>query len=298
MKKLLLVIITVLMFACGSNKQSEEQALLDSLSTYDTDLPEISQEVINNVIQQIPSPLEISALIKLSGARYNSNYLNEPDNYSRYNTSFTRALNLGIYATDLGYANLYEESQESILFIGAIKELADELRIGQYFNFETIERLAERKDLDSLLLLTTQNFNDINTYLNEQNRPTISALMLVGGWLEALHIACSVEEISPDHLGLKEKIGEQKIVIDRIKELLGYFIESDQEIRSLYNQILELEDIYQSVTIDETYGEPTFEEVDGVLVSRDNRVTTINVSQDSIDQIQEKTSSIRSSIII
>lgn len=297
MKKLLLFLSVILMSACGGNKQSEEQALLDSLSTLDSNLPVVSQEVIDKIIQQIPSPLEMSALIKLSGARYNSNYLNEPDNYSKYMSGYERALNLGIYATDLGYANLYEESQESILYIGAIKELADELRIGQYFNFETIERLAEKKDLDSLLLLSTQNFNDINAHFNEQNRPTLSALMLVGGWIEALHIACSVEEITPDHQGLKEKIGEQKIVIDKIKELLEYFTESDQEIRGLYGQIMELEAIYEKVNIEETYGEPTYEEVDGVLVSRDNRITTVHISKESIDQIRSKTSTIRLDII-
>jgi hypothetical protein len=297
MKKHLIFIMIPLMFACGGKQQSNEQVVLDSLSGMGIDQPVVSQEVRDGRIQQIPSPLEMSALIKESGARYNSNYLNEPENYSKYNSGYKRGLNLGIYATDLGYSNLYEESQQSILYVGAIKELADELRIGQYFNFETIERLAEKRDLDSLLLLSTQNFNDINDHFREQQRPNLSALMLIGGWIEALHIACRVANLSTEHVALKEKIGEQKIVISKVKELLEYFIETDKDINNLYSQIIELEAIFDNISIEESYGEPTYEEVDGVLVIKDNSTTNVNISDEAVDLIRGMVNKIRIGII-
>jgi hypothetical protein len=46
--------------------------------------------------------------------------------------------------------------------------LANDLSIGQFFDFTTIAKLATNsKNLDSLLLITTQNFNSINSYLQE-----------------------------------------------------------------------------------------------------------------------------------
>jgi len=285
------------MVACSTNKQSNEQALLDSLATTMGDIPDVSQETLDGIIQQIPSPLEMSALIKESGARYNSSFLNKPENYSKYNSGFERGLNIGIFGTDLGYSNLYEESQQSILYIGAIKEIADELRIGQYFNFETIERLAEKRDLDSLLLLSTQNFNDISDHFREQQRPNLSALMLVGGWIEALHIACSVEEQTPGNTALKEKIGEQKIVLAKVKELLGHFIGTDSDISGLHDQIVELETIFSNIDIEQSYGEPTYEEVDGVLVVKDNSSSSVNISDEDINLVRNKVIEIRKRII-
>ncbi len=297
MKKQLIFLIIPLMFACVGRKQANEQVVLDSLNAAVGDQPVISQEVLDGIIQQIPSPLEMSALIKESGARYNSNYLNEPENYSKYDSGYKRSLNLGIYATDLGYSNLYEESQQSIFYVGAIKELTDELRIGQYFNFEMIENLAEKRDLDSLLLLSTQNFNDINDHFKEQQRPHLSALMLVGGWMEALHIACGVENQTAGNIALIEKIGEQKIVLSKIKELLSYFIEFDKDINNLFSQFLELEEIYNNVNIVEIYGEPTYEEVEGILEVKDNSSTTVNISDEAVDLIREKVNDIRVEII-
>jgi hypothetical protein len=55
---------------------------------------------------------------------------------------------------------------DGIKYITSIKSLADELNIGQFFDVETIGRLAANsKNLDSLLLITTMNFNHINHYL-------------------------------------------------------------------------------------------------------------------------------------
>src|SRR5690606_27992983 len=122
-----------------------------------------------------------------------------PDNSSRYNTNFKRALNLGIYGTDLGYTNIYEQTQDGVRYMSTIRGLANELNIGQFFEMETISRLVSNSnDLDSLLLITTQNFNSINHYLQSERRSHLSVLLLTGGWLEALHIPCEVARTNHD----------------------------------------------------------------------------------------------------
>ncbi len=67
----------------------------------------MSDEIINDIIQSIPSPLEITTLIQEGGAIYNRDEMNDDDNVSQYATNFKKAVNLGIYGTDLGYANIY-----------------------------------------------------------------------------------------------------------------------------------------------------------------------------------------------
>jgi hypothetical protein len=297
MKKLIFCISILALWACSSGKKSSEQALMESVDTKSLAQPVISEEVMADIIQQIPSPLEISFLLKNSGATYDFDILNNPENISKYNSNFEKALNLGIYGTDLGYANIYEQNQDALLYLNSIRELADDLSIGQFFDFGVISRLATNsRNLDSLLLITTQNFNNINNYLQENKRANLSVLLLTGGWLEALHIVCKIAEKDPTNQALIEKIGEQKIILDNIKILLSFYT-SDPYISDLYNGILELEQVFAEIEIVYTYAEPTFEEVDGILVIKDNSTTTINITMENVKAITKEVEAIRSKII-
>jgi hypothetical protein len=291
-------LILVILAACSSGKKSDEQAFMESLDSAKTEGPTISEAVIGDILQQIPSPLEISVLLKESGKKYNSTYLNSPDNLPKYNSNFKKALNLGIYGTDLGYTNIYEQNQDGVKYMSSIKSLADGLNIGQFFDIETIGRLATNsKNLDSLLLITTQNFNSINHYLQTQGRANLSVLLLTGGWLEAIHITCNVANADPSNKELQEKIGEQKIILENIILLLSFYKESDQNMASLLTEMEELKRIFDKVNITYTYKESTIEIVDGVMVIKDNSTTTIDITPDDINNIRNLTSTIRNKII-
>lgn len=297
MRKISSLLLVLIVFACGPGTKSEEQAFLDSLDNLKLDIPMISPEVIADIIQQVPSPLEISYLLKDAGTHYDYNILNDPNKVSNYSSNFAKALNLGIYGTDLGYANIYEENQDAILYLNSIKGLANDLSIGQFFDFATIGRLAlNSKNLDSLLLITTQNFNSINSYLQENQRSNLSVLILTGGWLEALHITCQIAVKNPDNEKLVEKIGEQKIILDNIRLMLGFYTQ-DPSIADFHNQIVALEKEFAQIEIIYTYVPPTMEDVNGILVVTDNSSTTINITQENVAAIREKVISIRGKVI-
>lgn len=291
--------ILALLVACGSGKKSDEQAFIESLEdSAKQEGPTISEEVIGSILGQIPSPLEISVLLKESGKKYNVSYLNSPDNRSKYNTNYQKALNLGVYGTDLGYTNIYEQNQDGVKYMEAIKEIADGLNIGQFFDIETIGRLATNsKNLDSLLLITTQNFNSINHYLQTQSRANLSVLFLIGGWLEALHITCETAGANPDNKQLQETIGEQKIILENIMLLLSFYKDTDSNMASLLTDVEELKKAFDKVNITYTYKESTFEIVDGVMVIKDNSSSTIQITADDIKSIRGITQSIRTKII-
>ncbi len=299
MRILLFGLVACFAFACNSSKKPDEQAFLESLDSAAVEKgPAVSEEVIGSIIQQIPSPLEISVLLKESGTKYDRSLLNSPDNISKYNSNYRKALNLGIYGTDLGYTNIYEQNQDGLDYMTSIKELADGLSIGQFFDIETIGRLATNsKNLDSLLLITTKNFNSINTYLQEQNRANLSVLLLAGGWLEAMHITSQVSAKDPTNKELQEKIGEQKIILENIVILLGYYKEVDQNMASLLKDMERLKSEYENVEIIKTYKESTFEIVDGVMVIKDNSSSEIKITTENVNNIKDIISSVRKKII-
>lgn len=298
MRIVIIGLILALFTACGSEKKSDEQAFLEGLDSVETEGPSISEGVIGDILGRIPSPLEISVLLKESGKKYNGSYLNSPESVSNYNSNYKKALNLGVYGTDLGYTNIYEQNQDGVKYMSSIKTLADGLSIGQFFDIETIGRLATNsKNLDSLLLITTQNFNSINHYLQSRNQSNLSVLFLTGGWVEALNILCEVAAANPTNKEMQETIGEQKIILENILLLLSFYKESDQNMASLLADMEELKKLYDKVNITYTYSESTFEIVDGVMVIKDNSSSTIQITSEDIANIKALTSSIRNKII-
>lgn len=270
---------------------------MKSLDSAAADGPGMDEEVINAILDQIPSPLEISVLLKESGNKYNGALLNSADNLPKYNSNYKMALNLGIYGTDLGYTNIYGKNQDGIKYISSIKSLADELNIGQFFDVVTIGRLAANsKNLDSLLLITTMNFNHINHYLQSQSRDNLSVLLLTGGWIEAMQITTQVAAKNPSNKELQEKIGEQKIILEQIV-LLFSFYKDDETMASLAADLDQLKAAYDKVDINYTYKESTMEIVDGVAVIKDNSTTTININEKNVEEIRTITNAIRSKII-
>jgi hypothetical protein len=284
--------------SCGSGNKTKEQEFMAALDTTQTNEPSISKELIGGVLQSIPSPLEISVLLKESGKKYNPAFLNSVDNLSKYNSNFKKALNLGVYGTDLGYTNIYEQNNDGVKYMSSIKSLADDLNIGRFFDVEVIGRLATNSEnLDSLLLITTQNFNSINHFLQNENRENLSVLLLTGGWLEAVNIVCEVSKAHPDNKQLQETIGGQKIILENIMLLLSFYKDTDENMASLLTDMQQLKDAFEKVSITYTYKESTFEVVDGVMVIKDNSTSTINITEDDIKNIGGIIQNIRTKVI-
>lgn len=298
MRILLFGLLVIMVAACGPNKAPNEEAFEKQLNTDTVKGPEVSAEVISSIIQQIPSPLEISVLLKESGTKYDRNILNSPENISKYNSNYSKSLNLGIYGTDLGYTNIYEQNTDGLDFMASIKELANGLSIGQFFDIETIGRLATNsKNLDSLLLITTQNFNSINYYLQEQDRANLSVLLLTGGWIEAMHITSQVAAKDLNNKDLMNTIGEQKIILENIMLLLSFYKDTDKNMESLLTDMQTLVDEYEAIEIVKTYEESTFEIVDGVMVIKDNSSSEVKITPENVTNIKGIIDTIRKKII-
>ncbi len=297
MRVLAIGFATAIILSCSPGKKEDGKDFLDSLNMGATDSVGVDEEVINSILGQIPSPLEISVLLKESGIKYNAGMLNPANNLPKYNSNFKKALNLGIYGTDLGYTNIYGKNQDGIKYISSIKSLADELNIGQFFDMETIGRLATNsKNLDSLLLITTMNFNSINHYLQSQKRDNLSVLLLTGGWIEAMQITSHVSASDPKNKELQEKIGEQKIILEQIL-LLFSFYQNDANMAGLHADLNLLKTAYDKINIVHIYKESSMEIINGVAVIKDNSTTTIDINAENVEEIKKVTNSIRTKII-
>lgn len=287
----------ILLGSCSQEKSGEELAKEDKKENKPA-TPAISREVINDMVKSIPSPLEISFLIKDLEIKYDKTVLNASENSKKYNTDFQRAMNLGVYSTDLGYANIYEQTQDAILYLGAVKKMADDLKIGQFFDFNTIKKLAStRGNLDTLLLVTTSNLESINEHLQEKDRSDLTILILTGGWIESLYLTCEVAKKQPNEL-LKNRIGEQKIILEQLLLLLSFYEQNNDNIRKLIGDFHKLNKIYENVKITYTQTETTSKEgPNGVLINEGGPKSEIKLEEKDLDAILESVREIRKKII-
>lgn len=294
-----------LLFACSSPPPTEDDDIMSQEEQEEAEhKEEMSNDAIRDIIRKVPSPLEMANIVKKSGVAFSKDMLSDADKVGDYSTNFQKALSLGVYGADLGCINVYEKTHLSMGYVEAVKMLADDLKIGQFFDFVTLERLVNNtKDADSLLYISTMGFASMHGYLNERDRSHLSILILVGGWIESLYIAGNITTMDTtadfydQYPALVDRIGEQKMILGDILSLLKAY-EDLAGFEDLLVQFTELRELYERVKIVYTYHQPDITEETGVLVIQDNSEITVEIEPEHLNNILKKVQLMRTNIMI
>ncbi len=296
--KLVAVILLITVCSCRNNVTKQGSLnfpVADSVPAGESE--KLSDEAIADIVQNIASPVEIAAILQAINVPFSAEYLTPTQGADRLTTNFQKAVMLGIYGADLGYLNMYEKTGNSIDVLSTIKRLADGLRVGQYFDFETLKRLSVNKsDLDSLLFLSVNSYNRIDEYLRENGRGSISALMIAGVWVEGQYLATRVVSDHPDKI-LRDRIGEQKIILGDMLMLLRPYKESSADYTSLYNMMEEISTSYRDVRITYKLGEPETIEQDGRLVMIQHEESMVEMTDEQLTKIADLSNDVRRKLI-
>lgn len=303
MNKLVIVLtaISLILASCKTEpkKESFDDILGDdSQGTSEVVTEEMPTEALQ-VLQNISSsPVEMAALLQSTGVEFSERYITEIQDVDRYNTDFKRALNLGILGADLGYLNMYKKTGPVMNNMQAIRKLSEELRVQQFFDFQTIKRLAtNNENIDSLMYITLQSFNNMDTYLQQNGRSEVSALILVGTWIEGMYIATQVLNDSKDKdPEIRERIGDQRAIVENLATMLSYY-KNNTQFKSLHDLFEELLASYEGVTTTITQGEPEQREIDGILVVIPNEISNTEVPDETLDNIISTVAKVRNNLI-
>ena len=299
MSVLILLVALLISVSCrNSSKNSSEFVFpeADSVPVGEAEKP--SAEAIADISNNITSPVEIANLLQSLSVPFSPDYLASSVDANKQPTAFDKALALGILGADLGYLNMYEKTGTSINVLSEIRKLAEGLRVGQFFDFEAIKRLSLNKsNLDSLLFLSIDSYTQIDKYLRDNDRGHLSALMIIGVWLEGQHLATQVVQKYPDPV-LKDRIGEQKIILNDLIMLAAPYCNRDSEFNDLCKYLQEIREAYRSVKITYTLGEPVSVEKNGGLVIEQTETSNVEMTEDQLAGIIEVTRNIRNKLVI
>ena len=296
----ILLAVTLLFSACDTSNTTSDDLDISTFEVPDSLFNEViieeDQEAIAEIISNISSPVEMSALLKDEGIEFNYKFLAPTDDVDEFNTSFKQALNLGVLGADMGYLNMYNKTGAVINYITAIKELSDELKVGQFFNFETLKRLATNSEnIDSLMYMSISAFDKMDAYLVENNRGSLSSLLVTGVWIEGIYLATQVVKEN-DNPTIRERVAEQSIVLEQLLLVLSHY-SKDQQFFLLIKELKKIDNALSKVKIIEEEGETEMVEVDGVLMVVSNTTTTVEMTDEQLDEIIAAVEQVREYII-
>lgn len=296
-KSILFLLLFAVILSCQSKKGKPAYAKIDKPDSLELAADQqISEEALEEIVQSVSSPIEMAALIKEIGTPFSLDYLMTPDNVDRYNTSFQMAFNLGVFGADLGYLNMYNKYNQIIYYLTAINNLADGIRVGQFFDFTTLQRLAtSRENIDSLMYISVNSFNNIDSYLRENNRGHLSALMISGVWIEGMYHATQVANEKPNP-ALNERIGEQKLNLNNLFLILNPY-KSQPQIAELLAQMNEMKIVFDKVEITYEMGKPETVEKDGMVMIVQNEKSIVRITDEQLQEIINKTEEVRNKLI-
>jgi len=299
---LFLVILTLFgLSGCKSDsKKASQDVNIEDFISEDDIFDDIDKA--KKIFYSLPSPLETAMLIKSAGAEYDEELLNSLENVTKYTTSRALALNLGIYTTDLSFASLFDQTQTSINYMTASKKMAEGLDISDAIDMETMTRLENNlQNRDIVMDIISETFLNSSSYLKENERQDIAAIVLVGGWIEGLYLATQlVGDNSIENNKLVDRILEQKLSFNIVQRMLDDNKEKDtgeanEEIVELISELQELKDAFDKVTIETT--ETQSIDTDEANVTTIRSKTKVSVTPEDFKQIQLVIDNLRTSFI-
>lgn len=301
MKGRVLFLSLLMLFECLSCRNSTNKSgafvfpEADSVPVREAE--KLSSEAIADISKNIASPIEIANLLQTINVPFSPDYLASSLDPNKQVTAFDKALTLGILGADLGFLNIYEKTGSSLNVLSSIGKLADGISVGQFFNLETIKRLSLNKsNLDSLLFLSVDSYSQIDKYLRDNDRGHLSALMIIGIWIEGQYLATQVVKQYPDSR-LKERIGEQKIILNDLLLLATPYCNRDKEYNDLCKSLQEIKEKYKNIRITYTLGDPVSVEKNGALVITQTEASNVDMTEEQLSGVIETVSRIRDKLI-
>lgn len=260
--KYLIVVLTVTLSACGGSggENNNNETGKDTTKSIVNDTKEQNKKVLT----KIPKPSEIPYLIKQTGSEFDAKMPNAPESSDKYKTTNNKAaLNLGIYATDLGYVVTYEKVQNAIDYMNATKGLAEKLGVSNAFKPSTVKRFQDNlSNVDSLTSIINESMKKSDEYLKNDERNDIAALIFTGSFLEGLFISTELvanypKDILPEDariqilIPLVRVILDQKAPLEELIKALKSLNDKPEDVNKLISDLDELYKMYETLNIDE-----------------------------------------------
>lgn len=287
---LTLALAGLVLTSCGGDKEDGDDQLADSTKV---DSASIKPPVTPEISYQVPSPGEMLSFIKMVGGKNNKNtsFLNPADNAKSYADAKSKALNFGVYSCDLSYCSIFEIGTEAIKYFKVVKQLGDEIGVSSTLRPEIMKRLeANMGNSDSLAMITDEVYYSSFENLQSSQHGNTLALVIAGGYIESLHIACNLVKYEAGSPAV-DRIADQKYTLENIIEFMKTY-QDDADVKSTIETLSGLKAVFDKVD----------EKSEGATAMKDDKGkkilgggTTLVMTKELFKQVSDKVAEIRNS---
>lgn len=229
----------IFVFSCTSDTDNKKVSGADTLK---------NEKKQKQEIYKIPSPIELYQFMKDENVRFNANLLSNADNASKYVTVRARALNFGIFASDLAYCTVFNRSQETFLYFKASKTLADGMGLAEGFDDIVSKRLNNNmNNTDSLFQISNDAYDDACNYLENDDKTDILAYILMGSWIESMHLVMnSVTKFNAED-PVVTRIAEQQLILENLNSSLESIEKKDADFMDMKKKLKNVQDLFDKL---------------------------------------------------
>ena len=255
-KLLFLSSIIVVMFSCNDSTPPAENIIDDSTSTGEV------AELQKNIIK-IPSPIELFSFIYDANAKFKKENLNSSNNRTKYLSNQKKAINLGIYASDLSYCTVFKQNKETFSYFSITKKMADDLGLTKGFDERIVKRIDQNmNNSDSLYQISNDSYSTAVRFLEQQGQGNLLPLMITGAWIESVNIAIkSIDKFNPNN-EIVIRISDQGLLLENLLEMYKSLGVNDKE-PDIYNKLINLQQSFDKLydNTDKAITKRQFEEI-------------------------------------
>lgn len=286
--------------SCNRNKTTSNFEDNDSTISINDASAKDNLNKSKTILYTLPAPVEVASIIKEAGAKYDEDLLNDINKANSYNTNLKMALNLGIYSTDMSFANIFNQSQKTVNYITSLKQLTERLGIVQLVDEETINKFeTQGTTKDEMLNIVSEVYMNANQYLTENNRKNIAVAVMVGGWTEGLYIALNtINNTEKSNKQLTERIIAQKLALATVINILESNNPNgvDDDLTYLHGKMQEIKNIYQEVKAEPNGQIVATTDADAKLTSIKANIQS-EISPEILQALTDKINQVRSEFI-
>ena len=248
---------------------------------------------VKTLFYNVPSPIEVTEIIKKMNLPYQPDLMNSVNNSDNYLSQADIAINIGIYGADLSYIRIYEQFQDAARYLAVIKKFTRELGIPEEQEKITARRMERNiENQDSLLSIITETFTKSDSYLKENQRGGVAALIVFGGWIETLYLATNIVDMDNPQKDMISLITQQKHSVKNLIGLLNQY-RDNYKIKQILPELKKLDAKFQEISQSRSAGSKAITK-DGKTIIR-NKVT-LTASNETLKGIKDINNNIRETL--
>jgi len=207
----------------------------------------------SKIVYSIPSPNEQYDLLHSLTTALIPTVINPLSNSLNYSTNSKKALNFGVYISDVAYLMRYDQGRSVFLdYVSTLEKLGQDLDITKVYGEELINQVDEEgTDTKRLFKISSENYFSIYDQLIENKKGLELSLILSGSWIETMHILFTSSKKYNESAEVQGYIIDQRLVLEN---LIG-FVESfgeDERIDPLMDYLRKIGNVYKKLKCEDS----------------------------------------------